>query len=269
MSELTDIILAAEPGLRDRSLDAFCREASLAALVAECEALDGLRRSSDNLYQRVRALFFLYAIHRFHLPLKPGMKSSGRIPFRGYESLLNRRFEEAISRFQAAQAEAGPNEAISSALAAAYRGLGFQTLADQVRRSVRSVRGNQWMFRTGHPADYPLRIRPELRARSEDSRLFPILRETTPVRMDLTHSGWSDIFFLGMDFPEGARVLNVSIDLAVRDAGRATLPSLPSRPISGSSTSRCCVWSAWTWRRRRRSTRSPRSSISLAITSGC
>ncbi|MCB0092281.1 MAG: UTP--glucose-1-phosphate uridylyltransferase, partial [Caldilineaceae bacterium] len=36
------------------------------------------------------------------------------------------------------------------------------------------------------------------------------------VRMDLTHSGWSDIFFLGMDFPEGARVLNISIDLSVR-----------------------------------------------------
>ncbi len=45
---------------------------------------------------------------------------------------------------------------------------------------------------------------------------YPILRETTPVRMDLTHSAWSDIFFLGMDYPEGAQVLNVSIDLAVR-----------------------------------------------------
>src|SRR5436190_796178 len=40
-------------------------------------------------------------------------------------------------------------------------------------------------------------------------------RRPGPVRMDLTHSGWSDIFFLGMDFPEGARVLNISIDLAV------------------------------------------------------
>ena len=41
--------------------------------------------------------------------------------------------------------------------------------------------------------------------------------------MDLSHSAWSDIFFLGMDFPEGARVLNVSIDLAVhgRDAAAA------------------------------------------------
>ena len=56
---------------------------------------------------------------------------------------------------------------------------------------------------------------------------FPILRETTPVRMDLTHSGWSDIFFLGMDFPEGARVLNVSIDLrrARPNPGRPSKPS--------------------------------------------
>jgi hypothetical protein len=73
---------------------------------------------------------------------------------------LKRRFEEAIDIFLAAQRANGPSAAISSALAAGYRALGFQTLADQVRRSVRSVRGNQWMFRTGHPADYPLRVRP-------------------------------------------------------------------------------------------------------------
>src|SRR6185437_1605102 len=54
---------------------------------------------------------------------------------------------------------------------------------------------------------------------SQLSGLYPILREATPVRMDLTHSGWSDIFFLGMDFPEGARVLNISVDLSVRGAG--------------------------------------------------
>ena len=66
------------------------------------------------------------------------------------ENLLKRRFEEAIEVFLAAQAEQGASAAISSALAAGYRALGFQTLADQVRRSVRSVRGNQWMFRTGH-----------------------------------------------------------------------------------------------------------------------
>jgi hypothetical protein len=227
MSELAKIITATDVDTRNRSLDAFCRTALLSDLLAECEVLDQLRRESDNLYERVRALFFLYAIHRFHLPLKPGMQTKGLIPFDGYTNLLKRRFEEAIEIFLAVQTAQGPNDGISSALAAAYHHLGFQTLADQVRRSVRSVRGNQWMFRTGHPADHPLRVRPELFERAENSPLFPILKEVTPVRMDLTHSGWSDIFFLGMDFPEGARVLNVSIDLSVQDAGSTGLPQPP------------------------------------------
>ena len=216
MSELVGVIAAADPALRDRSLDAFCRTASLQSLLEECEALDRFRRASDNLYERVRALFFLYAIHRFHIPLRLTHGGSSRISHQGYDSLLKRRFSEALDIFLAAQAAGGPGASISSALAAGYRALGFQTLADQVRRSVRSVRGNQWMFRTGHPADYPLRIRPELLAR--EGPLYPILRESTPVRMDLSHSGWSDIFFLGMDYPEGARVLNISVDLAVRGA---------------------------------------------------
>ena len=219
MTELIASIVSSDPAVRHRPLDSFCRTASLDQLLAECQALDGFRRSSDNLYERVRALFFLYAIHRFHLPARLPANSRSPIPFAGYVNLLHRRFEEALDLFLAARDAAGPGAAISSALAAGYRALGFQTLADQVRRSVRSARGNQWMFRTGHPADHPLRIRPELLARSGDGGMFPLLREVTPVRMDLTHSGWSDIFFLGMDFPEGARVLNVSIDLAIRGAG--------------------------------------------------
>ena len=235
MSQLVDIITATDPALRNESLDAFCRPASLADLLTECAALDDFRHKSDNLYERVRALFFLYAIHRFHLPRKAGMPTRGNIPYAGYDHLLNRRFEEAIGIFIETQAHQGPSDAISSALASAYHALGFQTLANQVRRSVRTVRGNQWMFRVGHPADHPLRIRPELLTRqgasgapdqkAESLGAFPILRERTPVRMDLSHSGWSDIFFLGMDFPECARVLNVSIDLAV--VGRDAAPRPP------------------------------------------
>ncbi len=219
MSELETIIRAADPAVRDRPLDSVCRGASLERLLEECGALDALRRSSENLYERVRALFFLYAIHRFHIPMRRGAAGRGLIPFSAYTNLLKRRFDEALDILLAAQAAEGPGAGLSSGLAAGYRALGFQTLADQVRRSVRSVRGNQWMFRTGHPADYALRLRSELVERGGDVPSFPILREATPVRMDLTHSGWSDIFFLGMDFPEGARVLNVSIDLAVRGSG--------------------------------------------------
>lgn len=226
MSELVHIITSADPEVRNRSLDAVCREASREELLAECEALEAFRRSSDNLYERVRALLFLYAIHRFHLPERLDHSARSLIPFTGFDALLKRRFEEAIRIFSGVQAAEGPSAAISSALAAAYRSLAFQTLADRVRRSVRSVRGNQWMFRTGHPADYPLRIRPELAERCRNG-VFPILRETTPVRMDFTHSGWSDIFFLGMDFPEGARVLNVSIDLCVQNAAGTARPKPP------------------------------------------
>ncbi len=218
MSGLWKIIKAADPELRNRSLDAYCRDATAAELLAEASQLEGLRRSSENLYERVRALFFLHAIHRFHLPAKREI-GIGRalIPFAGYEKLLSRRYEEAIAIFLAAQTAEGPSDGLSSALSSAYRGLAFQTLADQVRRSVRSVRGNQWMFRSGHPADYPLRLRKELLRRGPGDP-YPILHESTPVRMDLSHSGWSDIFFLGMDLPEMARVLNVSIDLAIHGA---------------------------------------------------
>ena len=48
--------------------------------------------------------------------------------------------------------------------------------------------------------------------------------------MDLSHGAWSDIFFLGMDFPEGARVLNVSIDLAVRGRDRAPADLIGGNP---------------------------------------
>jgi len=222
-STLVQIITATDPTVRNRSLDAFCRSASLATLLDECAALEQFRRHRDNLYERVRALFFLYAIYRFHLPDKLGAQRPSLIPYEGYVHLLRRRFEEAIALFGAVQAREGPSDGIASALAQAYHRLGFQTLADQVRRSVRSARGNQWMFRIGHPMDHPLRVRRELLTRDPNG-LFPILHEATPVRMDLSHSAWSDIFFLGMDFPEGARVLNVSIDLAVHGRDQSPRP---------------------------------------------
>ncbi len=229
-SLLVPLITSPDPLVRNQSLDELCHPLPAARLLAEADALDAFRRQGDNLYERVRALFFLYALHRFHLPPKlahlqqrPGERP-GHIPFQGFEHLLQRRFEEAIEVFVRAQRHHGPSDALASALASAYQRLAFQTLADQVRRSVRSVRGNQWMFRMGHPADQPLRLRPELLQRDADGA-YPILRERTPVRMDLTHCGWSDIFFLAMDYPEGAKVLNVSIDLGVH--GRDLSPRPP------------------------------------------
>lgn len=216
--------LITSPASRDVALDEACATLDAAALLAECSALDAFRRKSENLYDRVRALFFLAAIHRYHLPARLPANQPSTIPFHGFEHLLARRFEEAIEVFLASQIEHGPGDGLCSALATAYHRLAFQTLADQVRRSVRTVRGNQWMFRMGHPQDQPLRIRRELLTQDAEGT-YPILRERTPVRMDLTHSAWSDIFFLGMDFPTGARVLNISVDLGVH--GRDAEPQPP------------------------------------------
>ena len=223
MSRLFAIVTSPDPATRDQELAPICERSTIAELLAECEALEQFRRQSESLYERVRALFFLAAIHRYHLPPKLAIDASGRVPYTGHAHLLERRFEEAIAEFAQAAKQQGPSEPVSMALAAAYRGLAFQTLADQVRHSVRSLRGNQWMFRMGHVLDYPLQIRPELLAIT-DGR-YPVLVESTPVRMDLSHSAWSDIFFLGMDYPEGARVVNVSVDLCVR--GTASRPQPP------------------------------------------
>src|SRR5437763_5247078 len=109
MSCLTGIISASDPAERNRSLDAACAQATLDELLAECDALDRFRRSSENLYQRVRALFFLYAIHRFHLPRHSGAALRASIPFPGYNHLLKRRFDEALDIFLASHAAHAPS----------------------------------------------------------------------------------------------------------------------------------------------------------------
>ena len=224
-SRLIDLIESADPHVRNLALDAWCADKSLRELLEAADELDAYRRRERNLYQRVRALFFIAAIHRYHLPARGDLSRLGRVPYEGFQHVLDRRFEEAIAVFRATQQAQGPSETLSSALAAAHHALAFQTLADQVRRTVRSTHGNAWMFRLGHPLDQPLRVRRELLDRAGSAEPYPLLRERTPVRMDLTHCGWSDIFFLGMDFPEGARVLNISIDLGVH--GRDAAPQPP------------------------------------------
>lgn len=224
MHPVVELITSPDPAVRNQPIEAVCRGAGLPFLLQAADELERFRRSSASLYDRVRACTLLYALHRFHIPFHPDTPVTGRIPFDGYQHVLERRFEEAVTSFLNAQTRNGPSGALSSALAAAYYRLAFQTLANQVRRSVRAAVGNRWMFRMGHAADHPLRFRQELLNRPDPEAPYPVLREQTPVRMDLSHSGWSDIFLLAMDYPEGARVLNVSIDLAVRGRDPRPLP---------------------------------------------
>lgn len=201
----------------------LCRTADLSTLERMAGSLELYRRSAKNFYYRVRSIFFLEALHRYFLPPYYAVDASGTIPFAGHQHCLARRYEEAVATFLAHQREFGSSDALSSALAAAYHGLAFKTLAQQVQKTVRTVRGNQWMFRMGHPLDYPLKLRRELLERGSEEPA-PVLFEETAVRLDLSHAAWSDIFFLGMDYPEGAKVLNLSVNLGVQGRDTKTRP---------------------------------------------
>lgn len=222
-SILLETIVAADPERRDRSLRGLIEGASTSEILQARDELERFRRGAANLYERVRASMFLHALHRYALQEAADLPVSGLIPYEGYEDLLERRFEQAIAAFLRTERREGPNSGIASALAYVYEQIAYQYLADQVRRSVRNCQGNRWMFRVGSPDEHPVKIQGRL-FETEDG-LFPILAERTPVRLDLSHSAWSDIFFLGMDYPEGARVLNISVDLGVH--GRDETPRPP------------------------------------------
>ncbi len=226
---LIETITHADPAIRDRSIHELVATASVAETLQACARLEEFRRTRSNLYERVRASLFLHALYRYDLQDTPEIRPSGLIPFPGFRDLMERRYESAIAAFRQTLGQDGPNGAICSALAQAYEQIAFQDLADQVRRSVRSCPGNRWMFRVGSADEHPLRLHPQLLRRPSDDALFPILVERTPVRLDLSHSGWSDIFFLGMDFPEGARVLNISVDLGVHNRDAAPRPPIETR----------------------------------------
>ncbi|WP_205500851.1 UTP--glucose-1-phosphate uridylyltransferase [Rufibacter psychrotolerans] len=228
MNPFIQTITSTNPVERNRSFFQMSRTMSSNDLFIALRELDSFRKTTPSLYDKVRAIQFLFAGYRFFLMESAETPPTGKIPYAGFEDLLSRRFEHAIATFLKEIDLHGPNAALFSGLAESYHHLSFQILADQVRKSVRSSKGNQWMFRVGHQEEHPIKIHPQLLQRQEGSLFYPVLEEQTAVRMDLTHSGWSDIFFLGMDYPEGARVLNISIDLGVFGRDKDIRPPLQS-----------------------------------------
>ncbi len=226
---LTDIVTSESAAIRDIPAVEFAAELPLPELFRQIADLERFRLSTTNLYYRVRAAIILHAIYRFVLQENDQVPSDGRIDEIAFRNYLNRKFEDAIARCNAIAENQGLDRTTASCLATAYEQTAFATLADQVRRSVRQCAGNRWMFRVGCAEEHPLKLRRELLKRDPATGLYPILTESTPVRMDLSHSGWSDIFFLGMDYPEGARVLNISVDLGVHGRDAAPRPPIETR----------------------------------------
>jgi len=228
MNPFIQTITSQESTVRNTPFHELCAGLTSHQILNYLQELETFRKKALNLYEKVRASMFLYAGFRFYLLNSAAINPPGKIPIDGYKNLLDRNFEKAISIFHSFLNNSNQIENLFSCLAECYHQNTFQLLADQVRKSVRSSIGNQWMFRVGHPDEHPLKIHPLLLKRSVGKTLYPLLQEKTPVRMDLTHSCWSDIFFLGMDYPEGARVINVSVDLGVFGEDKGTKPPIES-----------------------------------------
>jgi len=100
---LIGTIRSDDPALRDRSVHEMIAGASVADVLDACATLEEFRQVSENLYERVRTSMFLHAIYRYGLQEAPGLRSTGHIPFDGFQDLMQRRFEQAIASFREAQ----------------------------------------------------------------------------------------------------------------------------------------------------------------------
>src|SRR5262249_29424824 len=139
---LIETIISQDASIRDRSLRRLVADRPVAEVLRACDELEAFRQSATNLYERGRASMFLHALYRYGVQDSREVADTGLIPFGAFKDLMERRFEQAISGFRSAAKAEGPSGPLASALADAYEELSYQTLADQVRRSVRSCQGN-------------------------------------------------------------------------------------------------------------------------------
>jgi len=223
--EIINTIISDESTIRNRSVRELFQGKTVDELLRIAETLEIFRRKSDNLYHKVRASLFIFSLYRFFLIDRKDVKKLGHIPFNGVKAALNREYNQAIEIFRVSMMLHGMNEAILSALADAYYRLSFKYLADQVKLSISQSKGNNLLFLPQQDDDSPFRVKDEYTLKDSETGLYPIGADRSPVRADPCHSGWSDIFFLGMDFPAGARVINMSVDLAIHDR------AIPESPI--------------------------------------
>ena len=209
------------------------RGRAVAEKLEACDELEQFRRARQNLYERVRASLFLHALYRYEIQDGPAIRGTGLIPFSGFMDLMERRYEQAIATFLETMQ---PRRAQRRDLSARWRRPTSRSPSRPwpTRCADRSGAARATAGCSGSAGSTSIRCGsiPGCSSASRTRRSFPILVERTPVRLDLSHSGWSDIFFLGMDFPEGARVLNISVDLGVHGRDDAPVPPIES-PAAG------------------------------------
>jgi hypothetical protein len=221
--DLIQTITSNDESVRNRSISFLLQEKTYDELLRIAEELDEFRKSSNNLYHKVRASLFLSVIYRYYLTSSKEPLEHKGISFEGVKAAYDRDFERAI-KIYLAEPQNTRNDALFSAIADSFYKLSFKYLLDQVKLSISQCPGNYLLFNSNGLDDYPFSVSSELTTLDFETGLYPVGMDASPVRLDPSHSGWSDIFFLGMDFPEGAKVVNLSVNLKIHGSGDRILP---------------------------------------------
>ncbi len=224
-NDLIKTIVSEDEPIRNRSINSLLINKDMGELLQLAGELDAFRKTSDNLYFKVRAALFLFVIYRFYLQNNPEADLCGEIPFSGIKASFERDFESSIKIYlDDLSMNSHKNSAVFSALAESYYKLSFKYLLDQVKLSISHCSENHHLYNMRGLDDYPFSVNDEMTTPDTTTGLYPVGMDASPVRLDPSHSGWSDIFFLGMDFPEGARVINLSVDLRIHGSDGTILP---------------------------------------------
>lgn len=221
---LIETILSGSDSDRNRSIESLLYGYNSDDLLNTAIELESFRKASKNLYQHVRASLFLFFIYRFRLLNEPLFSRSGKPPAEGIRAASEGDYERSIDIYLKEIKDNEVNSCLISAIAESYHKIGFKYLLDQVKLSISHCKENFHLFNINGLDDYPYTSPAELTVPDTDTGLYPLGMDASPIRLDPSHSGWSDIFFLGMDFPEGARVVNISVNLRVHGSSTPVLP---------------------------------------------
>jgi len=224
-NQLIETITSNDTSVRNRSIRDLLQNKDKNQLIRFAGELESFRLRSENLYHKVRASLFLFVIYRFYLQFSSEIPSHGKIPFKGIKAAFERNFEKAIDIYLTdIKGNDKLNNTICSAISDSYYKLAFKYLLDQVKLSISHCKENYHLYNINDLNDYPFSVPSHMTTADASTGRYPVGMDVAPVRLDPSHSGWSDIFFLGMDFPQGARVVNLSVDLKIHGSKEPILP---------------------------------------------
>lgn len=222
------VITSRDEAVRDTIMEDLFEKLNTEQLLAEAEALEEFVSKSDNLYHKARACMLLKVLYGIYLYARPDLREEGRVDFAVVESIGNRRYEEALKLLHDHLKQDGYSKTVFTYIAGTYDSLMFEFLTKQVENSIQALPENRWMFEIKDLAEYAKRVKVMKAMLEKDNKTgkYPVLHIAAPTRIELNSTVGSDIFFLAMDRPKNAKVINISADLSIWGSAKKAAPPI-------------------------------------------